>query len=115
MIIIVTHAFIVNTLPETYVPLGLAEVPNASIEKGIIEGCGTKRITSKGTTKLVEPVPTTLFASVYVTVSGIFTFPVTLAKFGLSVNLSITKSVKVDAPAVCALTKVNGVVGFAGF
>lgn len=37
-IIIVTQAFILNTLPEIYVPLGLALLPNASIVNGTIEG-----------------------------------------------------------------------------
>ena len=104
-----------NTLSPTYSPSGLKQLAKASIVKGTMLGCGTYSTTSVLTLITLLPVPTTPFASVYVTTTGTLTVPLTLAKQGLSSNLSTTKSLIVTSvPTHLTLTKVNGWTGFAG-
>ena len=60
-------------------------------------------------------VPGVFVASVYVTVTGMLMLACTLAKFGLSSNLVITKLLTVALlPTEFPLIKFNGAVGFAG-
>ena len=59
--------------------------------------------------------PSTPFASVYATDTGIITSALTLAQFGRSVSGSINKLLIVPYDVVLlALMKVNGYVGFDG-
>ena len=65
---------------------------------------------------MLVAVPTTPFASLYVTTTGIVTLPETFAKFGLSVVLVIVTSLIVAGlfKSASVDTNVKGSVGFAG-
>ena len=64
---------------EVNVPILLENVADTSMFTGLIAGCGTKSKTDLLTVTVADAVPTTPFASRYVTVTGIVTTKLTFA------------------------------------
>ena len=88
---------------------------SASDYAGIIDADGMFNITSLVIVIDEVATPSTPFASVYATDTGIITSALTLAQLGRSVSGSISKLLIVPCEVVLlALMKVNGYVGFDG-
>ena len=106
---------IVNWLSPVYVPWVETSETTASTVYGIMDADGMFNITSLVTVTVEVATPSTPFASVYATETGIIISALTLAARSLSGIGSIIRLLIVPSETVLfALIKVNGYVGLLG-